>query len=40
MSRQSGAGGPRPPGWRRWIRVIRRDPMEDVDDELRHHLEM
>jgi putative ABC transport system permease protein len=40
MSRASGGGGLRPPGWRRWIRVIRRDPMEEVDDELRHHLEM
>jgi len=32
--------GPRPPGWRRWIRVIRRDPMEEADEELRYHLEM
>ncbi len=40
MSAISGKGGPRPPGWRRWVRVIRRDPMEDADEELRYHLEM
>ena len=40
MKPPSGGGGPRPPGWRRWIRVIRRDPMEEADEELRYHLEM
>ena len=40
MSTPSGPGGPRPPGWRRLIRVIRRDPVEEADEELRYHLEM
>ena len=39
MTSGMGTGG-KPSGWRRLIRVVRRDPVEETDEELRFHLEM
>ena len=40
MSRKGEREGPRPRGWKRWMRMGRRDPMRESEDELRFHIEM